>query len=304
MHDDIARAFSCRPIVLPPKWLYDDRGSQIFDTITRLPDYYPTEAERFLLTAHAADIATITQATTVVELGSGTSDKTRTLLDAFEAAGHLEEFVPFDVSEATLHAAADMLAIRYPNISIDAVAGDFTRHLSHLPAIGRRVVVFLGGTLGNFYESERRQFLGQLADTLRPGEFFLLGVDLLKDVDRIVAAYNDDTGVSESFNKNVLAVINRELSADFDLDAFTYVPFWDPTHQRVDMRLRAVEAQRVRIDDLDLDVELAADEEIRVEISSKFRPEAITSEVSAAGFEVVQLWTGNGDFGLLLARRT
>jgi len=302
MREDIAKAFTSRPIVLPPKWLYDDRGSQIFDAITRLPDYYPTEAERALLEAHAADIAATTGATTVVELGSGTSDKTRTLLDAFSATGQLELFVPFDVSAATLHEAADMLTARYPGVSVDAVAGDFTRHLGHLPTDGHRMMAFLGGTIGNFYPSERAAFLDAVAQTLRPGEWLLLGVDLYKDVDRIIAAYHDDTGVSEAFNKNVLAVINRELGANFDLDAFTYIPFWNPTHHRVEMRLMSDRAQSIRIADLELDVDLAAGEEIRVEISSKFRPADIIGEVTNAGFELAELWSGNGDFGLLLAR--
>lgn len=303
MREDVTRAFTNRPIVLPPKWLYDDAGSQIFDAITRLPDYYPTEAERALLATHADDIAERTGATTVVELGSGTSDKTRTLLDAFHATGQLERFVPFDVSEGTLREAAEMLAERYPGLAVDAVAGDFTLHLSHLPTEGQRMIAFLGGTLGNFYEEERRAFLGALADTLRSGESILLGVDLYKDVDRIIAAYNDETGVSEAFNKNVLAVINRELGADFDLAEFTYMPLWDPIHSRVDMRCLSLIDQTVRIEELDLTVELAANEEIRVEISTKFRPHKIISEVTDAGFKLTELFAGNGDFGLLLATK-
>ena len=303
MREDVTRAFRHRPIVLPPKWLYDDHGSQIFDAITRLPDYYPTEAERTLLAAHAADIAERTGASTVVELGSGTSDKTRTLLDAFHATGQLERFVPFDVSEATLGDAAEMLAERYPGLAVDAVAGDFTLHLPHLPTEGQRMIAFLGGTLGNFYEEERRAFLGALADTLRSGESILLGVDLFKDADRIIAAYNDETGVSEAFNKNVLTVINRQLGADFDVDSFTYLPMWDPIHTRVDMRLLSLLDQTVRIDELDLDIELAASEEIRVEISTKFRPQTIINEVVDAGFELTELFAGDGDFGLLLATK-
>ena len=303
MREDITRAFTNKPIVLPPKWLYDDHGSQIFDAITRLPEYYPTEAERALLAGHAADIAERTGATTVVELGSGTSDKTRTLLDAFHATGQLERFVPFDVSEATLRDAAEMLAERYPGLAVDAVAGDFTLHLAHLPADGQRMIAFLGGTLGNFYEEERRAFLGALADTLRSGESILLGVDLFKDVNRIISAYNDDTGVSESFSKNVLTVINRQLGASFDLETFTFLPLWDPIHSRMDMRLLSLVDQTVQIRDLDLEVDLVANEEIRVEISTKFRPEKIVAEVTDAGFELTELWSGDGDFGLLLATK-
>lgn len=303
MREDVTRAFTHRPIVLPPKWLYDDHGSQIFDSITRLPEYYPTEAERTLLVAHAAEIAERTGATTVVELGSGTSDKTRTLLDAFHATGKLDRFVPFDVSEATLREAAEMLADRYPGLAVEAVAGDFTQHLPHLPTGGCRMVAFLGGTLGNFYEEQRRAFLGALGDTLQSGESILLGIDLFKDVNRIIAAYNDDTGVSEAFNKNVLTVINRELGANFDLGAFTYTPLFDPIHSRVDMRLLSLLDQRIRIEDLDLDLDLAANEEIRVEISTKFRPHTIISEVTAAGFDLTELWSDDGDFGLLLATK-
>lgn len=304
MREDVTRAFTARPIILPPKYLYDDRGSEIFDDITRLPEYYPTEAERALLVAHAHEIAERTGADTVVELGSGTSDKTRTLLDAFDDCDQLERFVPFDVSEATLLEAAEMLTERYPTITVDAVAGDFTRHLAAIPTGGTRLIAFLGGTIGNLYVEERRAFLGAIADTLDEGDWLLLGVDLYKDVNRIVAAYNDDTGVSEAFNKNVLTVMNRELGANFDPAAFTYVPFWDPAESRVDMRLRADTPQSVRFDQLDLDVQLEESDEIRVEISSKFRPHTIIAEVIDAGFEDPQLWTGDGDFGLLLARST
>lgn len=303
MRDDVTRAFTNRPIVLPPKWLYDDHGSQLFDAITRLPEYYPTESERTLLAAHASDIAERTGATTIVELGSGTSDKTRTLLDAFSGAGQLERFVPFDVSEATLREAAEMLAERYPGVAIDGVAGDFTLHLSHLPTDGQRMIAFLGGTLGNFYEEERRAFLGALADTLRSGESILLGIDLFKDVDRIIAAYNDSAGVTDAFSKNVLTVLNRELGADFDLDTFTYVPLWDAIHSRMDMRLLSLVDQTVQITGLDLAVDLSANEEIRIEVSTKFRPETIIDEVVDAGFELTELFSGNGDFGLLLATK-
>jgi L-histidine N-alpha-methyltransferase len=305
MRDDIRRAFTHRPLVLPPKWLYDDRGSELFDQITRLGRYYPTEAERSILSDRAGEIAAVTGADTIIELGSGTSDKTRTLLDAFHRTGQLRRFGPLDVSEATLVEAATTLAERYQGIEVHALVGDFTRHLNHLPGGGHRLVAFLGGTVGNFYVEERHAFLGALSDTLVEGEWLLLGVDLVKPTDRILGAYNDPGGLTERFIKNVLAVLNRSLDADFDLEAFDYVPLWDPFEERVDMRLRAAMPQQVRIDGLDLDIVLGEGEEIRVEISTKFRPDRLEAELDDAGFELCELWTdGNGEFGLVLARRS
>lgn len=301
--DDVRRGLGGQPLRLPPKWLYDDEGSRLFDEITRLEEYYPTEAERAILAEHAADIAAACDATTLVELGSGTSDKTRLLLDAFDATGRLRRFVPVDVSEATLRNAADLLSTRYPNVAIEAVVGDFTLHLGHLPAGDRRLVAFLGGTIGNLYVEERGAFLGALADSLEPGDWLLLGTDLVKSTDRLIAAYNDADGVTAAFVTNSLAVLNRELGADFDLDAFSYVPLWDPHMERMDLRLRAEMPQRVQIPGADLILDLESGEEIRVEISTKFRPEGIRTELGAAGFEVTESWLDPaGEFALTLAR--
>ena len=304
MRDDISRAFSNSPKVLPPKWLYDDRGSDLFDQITRLPEYYPTEAERAILAERSAEIAAKTGATTVAELGSGTSDKTRTLLDAFWATGQLKRFVPLDVSEATLLDAAEMLASRYEGLQVHAVVGDFTRHLQQLPIGGRRLVAFLGGTLGNFYEEERRAFLGALGDSLEADEWVLLGVDVIKPIEQILAAYNDQAGLTADFIKNVLTVLNSSLAADFDPALFDYIPFWDGLQERVDMRLRVETPHTVRIDALELVVEFTEGEEIRVEISTKFRVEKLRAELAEAGFDVTDVWTGEADdFGPVLARR-
>ncbi len=307
---EIVRALTSTPKALTPKWLYDDRGSQLFDEITRLDEYYPTEAERSILDAHAADIAELTQADTVVELGSGTSDKTRTLLDAFWARGRLRRFVPFDVSEATLVDAASMLAERYVGLDVHAVVGDFNQHLPKLPTQGRRLIAFLGSTIGNFHVEERRAFLGALADTLETGEWLLLGADLVKDVDRIVTAYNDDAGITEAFTLNVLEVLNREFGGNLPVDNFDFVPLWDPTEERMDIRLRADTPFVARFEDLDLDVTFGEGEELRVEVSTKFRPDRLTADLADAGFEVVEFWTADGptvsdpaDFGLILARR-
>ena len=301
---DVRRGLGAQPRSLPPKWLYDDRGSELFDLITRLSEYYPTEREREILRENSDRIALVSGATTVVELGSGTSDKTRTLLDAFAATGQLQRFVPVDVSEATLRQAAETLSERYPGVQVEALVGDFTLHLAHLPNGGRRLVAFLGGTIGNLYVEERAAFLGALADSLAPGDSLLLGTDLVKSADRLIAAYDDSRGITAEFVANSLRVVNRELGADFDLDAFSYVAFWDPRMERMDLRVRAEMPQHVTIPGADLEIDLAAGEEIRIEISTKFRPEGIRAELAAAGFAVEQIFTDSGgDFALTLATR-
>ncbi|MGL5864711.1 MAG: L-histidine N(alpha)-methyltransferase [Dermatophilaceae bacterium] len=306
--DDVRRGLGGRPRRLPPKWLYDDAGAALFDHITRLPEYYPTEAERAIIAARAAEIAEACDASTLVELGSGTSDKTRALLDAFRAPGRphgpLRRFVPVDVSDGTVREAASQLSTRYPGMVVEAVVGDFTLHLGQLPRGDRRMVAFLGSTIGNFYAEERRAFLGALADSLDPGEWLLVGTDLVKDLERLLAAYNDEAGITDQFIRNSLTVVNRELGADFDIGGFSYIPFWDPQMERVDMRLRAEEPQVVTVPGADLVLELTTGEEICVEISTKFRIENITAELADAGFSVVRTWTDDADdFALTLARR-
>jgi len=302
--EDVRRGFSSHPRALPPKWLYDDAGSELFDEITRLPEYYPFLREHTILTEHAEEIASASGATTLVELGSGTSEKTRILLDAFAATGTLQCFAPVDVSEATLRNAADQISVRYPGVQVEAVVGDFTLHLAHLPRHGRRMVAFLGGTIGNLYREERAAFLGALADVLEPGDSLLLGTDLVKSADRLIAAYNDEAGVTEQFVLNSLRVLNRELGADFDLDGFSYIPFWDAHMERMDLRLRAEMPQRVTIPGADLVLDLASGEEIRVEISTKFRVSKIAAELETAGFGITRVWTDDdGDFALTLATK-
>jgi L-histidine N-alpha-methyltransferase len=301
---DVRRGLGSQPLTLPPKWLYDDEGSRLFDEITRLPEYYPTEAERSILAERAPEIAALSDATTLVELGSGTSDKTHALLEAFDAAGHLSRFVPVDVSEGTLREAAEQIAATYDGIRVEAIVGDFTLHLGHLPRDDRKLVAFLGGTIGNLYVEERSAFLGALADSCEPGDWLLLGTDLVKGADRLIAAYDDPGGITERFVLNGLHVLNRDLGADFDVDAFTYVPFWDPHLRRMDLRLRSEMPQRVGIPGADLELQLASGEEIRMEISTKFTVESIRKELAAVGFEVRHTWTDtSGDFGVTLARK-
>jgi L-histidine N-alpha-methyltransferase len=299
---DVRAGLGSTPKTLPPKWFYDDRGSELFDEITRLPEYYPTRTERAILLAHARDVAELTKADTLVELGSGTSEKTRLLLDALRDAGTLERFVPFDVSEQTLRDAADAIAHEYAGVRVHAVVGDFEHHLGELPGGGTRLVAFLGSTIGNFAPEPRAHFLADLASTLAPGDALLLGTDLVKDVDRLVAAYDDAAGVTAAFNRNVLSVLDRELDADFDPGAFDHVALWDPVEEWIEMRLRSQRAQTVHVRALGLAVEFAAGEELRTEISAKFRRARVEEELRAAGLHLAEWWTDPaGDFALSLS---
>jgi L-histidine Nalpha-methyltransferase len=299
---DVRNGLAQTPKSLPPKWFYDSVGSDLFDQITRLPEYYPTRAEAQILRTRAADIAAASGADTLVELGSGTSEKTRILLDALHGAGSLRRFIPFDVDASVLESAGTAIGAEYPGIEIDAVCGDFEEHLGKIPHVGRRLVVFLGSTIGNLTSGPRSEFLAALSDSLQPGDALLLGTDLVKDVDRLVQAYDDAAGVTAKFNKNVLAVVNRELAADFDLEAFDHVARWNPAEERIEMWLRASTPQRVRIGDLDMNVDFAAGEEMLTEVSCKFRSEGIADELAAVGLRRVEWWTDEaGDFGLSLA---
>ncbi len=302
---DVRTGLSSTPKTLPPKWFYDDRGCELFDEITRLPEYYPTRAERTILAERAPAIARRTNADTLVELGSGTSEKTRILLDAFVDAGTLRRFVPFDVSEETLRSAAAAVASEYDGVDVHAVVGDFEHHLDQIPTGGRRLVAFLGSTIGNLAPEARAKFLAEVAGGLAPGDALLLGTDLVKDVDRLVAAYDDDAGVTAEFNRNVLRVLNRELDANFDVDAFCHVACWNAADEWIEMRLRSAREQVVTIGQLDLHVPFADAEELRTEISAKFRRDGVARELAAAGLEVAEWWTDPaGDFALSLSVRS
>ncbi|MGW1172601.1 L-histidine N(alpha)-methyltransferase [Kitasatospora sp. NPDC002543] len=302
LRHDVQHGLTSRPKWLPPKWFYDARGSELFEEITRLPEYYPTRAERAILTARAGEIAAATGARTLVELGSGSSEKTRLLLDALRALGTLETYVPVDVSESALTAAGGALAAEYPGLAVHGVLADFTARLGLPPEGGPRLVAFLGGTLGNLLPLERAAFLAGLRAALDPGDFLLLGTDLVKDPAVLVAAYDDSAGVTAEFNRNVLNVLNRELGADFDPDAFEHVAVWDAEQEWIEMRLRSLRAQSVKIPALGLPVEFARGEELRTEVSAKFRRERVAGELAAAGLRLSHWWTDpEGRFGLSLA---
>ncbi|MDG9678108.1 L-histidine N(alpha)-methyltransferase [Micromonospora sp. DH14] len=301
LRDDVRAGLSAGRKWLPPKWFYDARGSELFEEITRLPEYYPTRAERAVLAAHAADIAALTGAKTLIELGSGSSEKTRLLLDAFTRQGGLGTFVPLDVSVSALRGSTAEIAADYPRLRVRGIVGDFTRQLDRLPTGGRRLVVFLGGTIGNLLPVERAEFLTAMRAALEVGDWLLLGTDLVKDPSVIVPAYDDAAGVTAEFNRNVLHVINRELGADFDPGAFEHVAVWDSANEWIEMRLRATRPMSVRV--LGLTVDFAAGEELRTEVSAKFRREGIAAELATAGFATQEFWTEpDALFGVTLAR--
>lgn len=300
--DDVRAGLTATPRTIPPKYFYDARGSRLFDEITRLPEYYPTRTERAILVDHAKEIALVTGARSLVELGSGTSEKTRLLLDALRDAGSLETFVPLDVDPAILAEAAEAVAAEYPGVTVAPVVADFERHLTLLPRHPRRLLAFLGSTIGNLDPDQRAHFLGEVRATLVEGDAFLLGTDLVKAEERLVAAYDDSAGVTAQFDLNVLRVLSRELGADLDPDAFVHRAVWVAEHDRVEMRLESVRDQRVRIEALDLDVDLAAGEQVRTEISTKFRRAGVERELAAAGLRMTHWWTDvDGDFALSLS---
>jgi len=286
---------------IPPTWFYDEVGSELFEDITRVPEYYPTRAERSILLERADEIVQISKADTLVELGSGSSEKTKVLLDAMVRADSLARVVPFDVSETMLVGAAEELNAAY-GVPVLAVVGDFREHLDKIPTEGRRLVIFLGGTIGNLAPGERARFLLDLRATMDSDDWLLIGTDLEKDVDRLVAAYDDAAGVTAAFNRNVLSVLNNELGADFDPECFDHVALWNDEDRRIEMRLRATCDQTVEIADLDLRIEFIEGEEILTEISSKFTKERVTEELAAANFLVGGSWTdAPGDFLVTLA---
>ncbi|SBS74619.1 Histidine-specific methyltransferase EgtD [uncultured Mycobacterium sp.] len=302
LRNDVLNGLMQNPKSLPPKWFYDAVGSDLFDQITRLPEYYPTRAEAQILRAQSPAIAAASGADTLVELGSGTSEKTRQLLSALRDNGSLRRFVPFDVDSSVLELAGAALGTEYPDLEIDAVCGDFEEHLAKIPSGGQRLFVFLGSTIGNLTPGPRKQFLAALADVLDPGDSLLLGTDLVKDTGRLVRAYDDSAGVTARFNLNVLAVVNRELDANFDLESFDHVARWNADEERIEMWLRARTPQQVSIGGLGLRVDFATGEEMLTEVSCKFRPDAVTQELAEAGLRRTHWWTDSaGDFGLSLA---
>jgi dimethylhistidine N-methyltransferase len=301
---DVRVGLTAQPKSLPSRWLYEGAGSELFEEITRLEEYYPTRTEREILARHADRIARLTGARTVIELGSGTSEKTRLLLDAIDEDGGLCAFVAVDVAEPILSCAVDELAERYPTAAVSSLVADFNQDLAALPGTHSRLVVFLGGTIGNLDPTERHQLLTRLGELLDDGEHLLVGTDLVKDPARLLAAYDDPAGVTAAFEKNALAVINDGLGADFDLDDFAYVARWNPETNVIEMSLCSLVSQEITIAELGLSVHFDQGEELRTEISAKFELAGVRKELASTGFVTVDQWQDQaGDYGLTLVRR-
>ncbi|BDU08500.1 L-histidine N(alpha)-methyltransferase [Nocardia cyriacigeorgica] len=301
---DARRGLTDDPKWLPPKWFYDARGSELFEQITELPEYYPTRTERALLERVVAEIARAAQAEVLVELGAGSAAKTRLLLTALTAEGPLKTYVPQDVSAAALRATAAEVAREFPGLAVHGVVSDFTDTLHNLPRGGRRMIAFLGGTIGNLVPAERAEFLTAIHDVLEPGEHLLLGAGLVIDPAILVPAYDDAAGVTAEFNRNVLHVLNQRLAADFVPGNFRHIAVWDAENEWIEMRLEATEPMRVTVADLDLVLDFARGEQLRTEISAKFRLERLDTELSAAGFTLDKAWTDpDSRFTLVLATR-
>jgi L-histidine N-alpha-methyltransferase len=292
LRSDVLNGLLAKRKWLPPKWFYDKTGSELFEEITRLPEYYPTRAERAILERSAAEVVARSGCRVLVELGSGSSEKTRLLLAALPKSG--AAYIALDVSEAALREACAAIAADFPDLAVKGVRADFE---NQLPTVlsghsgAGRMVAFLGGTIGNLAPEERRAFLHTLRSGLSAGDSFLLGADLVKSPEILVPAYNDAAGVTAAFNLNVLEVLNRRLTADFDRNDFEHRAIWDAQNEWIEMRLRAVRPVRVRIAELDVDLELAADEEIRTEISAKFTRPRLEAEFAEAGFAGAGWWT-------------
>jgi L-histidine Nalpha-methyltransferase len=304
MADDVRAGLTRKGLkMLPPKYFYDDRGSELFDEITSLPEYYPTRCERAILNRRAPEIVEITGARELLELGSGMASKTRALLFAMAGAGTLERYLPMDVSELVVERCASELVEMYPGLTVHGVVGDFEQHLEYVPDAKRRLVAFLGGTIGNLYPDERAPFLRDIRGLMGRDGWLVMGTDLVKDVAVLEAAYNDSAGVTAEFNRNVLRAINRELDGDFDVDSFEHVAFWNELDSWIEMRLRVRGEQHVTIEGADLELDLADGEEIRTEVSTKFTRERLEEELAGAGMELEAFFTDeDGMFGLSVAR--
>ncbi|HEX4732741.1 MAG TPA: L-histidine N(alpha)-methyltransferase [Solirubrobacterales bacterium] len=307
MKADVRAGLTRTPKELSPKYFYDERGSQLFEAITELEEYYPTRRERQILVERSAEIvAAAGNPATLIELGSGSASKTRHLLDAMRDAGSLKTYVPVDISEEITRETATALVAEYPGLDVHGLVCDFEAHLERTPTTteaGPRLIAFLGGTVGNLYPDERAAFLSRIANLLDPTDHLLLGTDLVKDPARLELAYDDPAGVTAEFNKNVLCVLNRELAGDFDLATFEHRAHWDAEHEWIDIGLRSLLDQDVHLADLDLTVHFDAGEILRTEISTKFTRPRLEESYAGTGLTMTDWFTDPAeDYALSLAR--
>ena len=304
MREEVRAGLTSDPKTLPSKYFYDELGSRLFERITELPEYYPTRAEREALETHAAEIARIAHPLELVELGSGSSKKTRLLLDAALERGRLETYVPLDVSREIAEESARELVSDYPGLCVHAVIGDFEEHLDEIPDGDHRLFALLGGTIGNFVRDDAVRLLSEVADRMAPHDHFLLGTDLDKDPVVLQAAYDDAEGVTAAFNRNILAVVNERLDADFDPRDFDHVALYDQDRRRIEMHLRANRPVAAQVAAIDLDVELRAGETIRTEVSCKYTRATVEDMLRAAGLEMDGWFTDEaGRFALSLSKK-
>src|SRR4051794_7350850 len=303
MAEVVREGLSCPFKELPPKFFYDERGSELFERITEQPEYYPTRCEREILADRAGEIVAAASPSTLIELGSGAAAKSRVLLDALEEAGTLDRFAPVDISEAITRRVAAELVDEYAGLDVHGIVCDYETHLERVPREEGALIAFLGGTIGNFRPAPRRAFLARIATLMYPGDRFLLGTDLVKDVEILEAAYNDSAGVTAEFNKNVLHVLNNELGANFDPDCFEHVAFFDAENEWIDIRLRSLAEQFIDLRGLDMRAHFARSEEMRTEISTKFTRERLEQAYDQAGLELVEWWTDPDElYALSMAR--
>ncbi len=304
VRDEIRAGLLSKPRRLPTKYFYDDHGSALFERICTVPEYYPTRTEHQLLKTVADDVITRTGAEELVELGSGAATKTRVLLDAMARTNRLRFYVPFDFSEGIVRRVAQELVEEYEGLHVHGVIGDFLAHLEHIPQGGRRLVVFLGGTIGNLEPAAAATFLSSVADEMDRGDFFLLGVQLITDVTRLEAAYNDSAGLSAAFNKNILSVLKVVIGAEFDPDNFDHVARYNQDEQQIEMRLRSICRQVIPIPELELTLRLEEGEEILTEISRKYTHQHVESLLTNAGFTPMAWYTDPADLhGLALVQK-
>ncbi|MBL1142693.1 MAG: L-histidine N(alpha)-methyltransferase [Proteobacteria bacterium] len=305
MQDDVCESLLNRPRSLSPKYFYDERGSELFDQICSTPEYYPTRTENTLLTEYAVEIIDKTRPEQILELGSGYSVKTRRLFDACQHISHSCTYAPFDVCEEALVESAQKLSKEYQWLDLKPLLGDYHGGLGNLPATqGSHLYLFLGSTIGNFEQHEALAFINELYDVMREGDHFLIGIDRVKKNDVLHAAYNDAQGITAEFNLNVLHVLNRELNANFDINAFTHSATFNTEKERIEMRLTSIRKQEVKINDLEKTIHFDKDESILTEISQKYTYSGIEEMLTDAGFSITDHYEDDNQyFSLVLASK-
>jgi dimethylhistidine N-methyltransferase len=303
--EDVISGLSASPKRLPPRLFYDAAGSDLFEQITELPEYYLTRTERAILSQHASEmLKNAGEGLTLIELGAGTASKTKVIIEALLRQQMSGTFYPIDVSASALEIARDTLKLEFPALKVRPLVGDYSAGLSQLSGTpGRKLVLYIGSSIGNFEPDEAGALLKTIRQSLAPGDALLLGADMVKDEAVLLAAYNDEQGVTARFNLNILARINRELGGDFDLTAFRHWAIWNAAESRIEMHLESLRTQTVNISEIDMRVRFRRGETIHTENSYKFTPAMVREILSAGGFDLEKTWMDEKKwFGVHLAR--